>query len=246
MPASTRLAIGLLIALAVWGVAYWLTPAPSAGPGGVVSPGGEIGSRQPRVTFDTGEPGGLDEAVGEAGGSVGDVGPAADPAVGRSDGGEGAGGAGGGVRVIPPEFDSYVVREGDTPNRISRRLYGTDRYWSAILRANPLRDLHRGLRVGMTIRVPRDPENVQGVVVDSAGERVEGQGDSGGAGEAGGPAFVEYTVRRGDTLTEIAARVYGSASRWTLIRDANRDKTGPDGTRIRPGMVLRLPPKPAE
>ena len=32
----------------------------------------------------------------------------------------------------------------------------------------------------------------------------------------------QYTVKEGDTLLSIAARVYGLSSNWTLIRDANQ------------------------
>jgi len=57
-----------------------------------------------------------------------------------------------------------------------------------------------------------------------------------GTGEAGRT----IVVRPGDTLSTIASRVYGSASRWRLIFEANRDKLrDPDFVRV--GMRLRLP-----
>lgn len=49
-----------------------------------------------------------------------------------------------------------------------------------------------------------------------------------------------YTVVAGDTLSHIAQRVYGKASRWQAIFDANRDQLD-DPDRIAPGQVLRLP-----
>lgn len=49
-----------------------------------------------------------------------------------------------------------------------------------------------------------------------------------------------YTVVSGDSLSRIAMRVYGKASRWPEIFEANRDQlTDPD--RIYPGQVLKLP-----
>lgn len=58
-------------------------------------------------------------------------------------------------------------------------------------------------------------------------------GDSGGGGRT-------YTVRKGDTLSAIAQRQYGKASRWHAIFEANRDQLdNPD--LIRPGQVLKLP-----
>lgn len=52
-----------------------------------------------------------------------------------------------------------------------------------------------------------------------------------------------YVVKKGDSLWSIAARpeIYGKASRWRLIFDANRDllKGSPD--RVRAGMTLKIP-----
>jgi nucleoid-associated protein YgaU len=50
-----------------------------------------------------------------------------------------------------------------------------------------------------------------------------------------------YTVQSGDSLSKIAKHVYGDASKWHAIFDANRDKIkNPD--LIQPGQVLTLPP----
>ena len=49
-----------------------------------------------------------------------------------------------------------------------------------------------------------------------------------------------YTVQSGDTLSAIAERQYGKASRWHEIFEANRDQID-DPDLIRPGQVLRLP-----
>lgn len=50
-----------------------------------------------------------------------------------------------------------------------------------------------------------------------------------------------YTVLSGDSLSKIAKHVYGDASKWQAIYDANRDKIkNPD--LIQPGQVLTLPP----
>lgn len=49
-----------------------------------------------------------------------------------------------------------------------------------------------------------------------------------------------YTVQKGDTLSHIAQRELGKASRWRELYEANRDQLD-DPDRIRPGQVLRLP-----
>ena len=52
-----------------------------------------------------------------------------------------------------------------------------------------------------------------------------------------------YTVVAGDNLSRIAKHVYGNANDWKRIFDANRDQlSNPDV--IKPGQVLKLPPKP--
>lgn len=49
-----------------------------------------------------------------------------------------------------------------------------------------------------------------------------------------------YVVRSGDTLSHIAQRFYGRASRWQALYQANRDRLeSPD--RIFPGQALRIP-----
>ena len=59
----------------------------------------------------------------------------------------------------------------------------------------------------------------------------------GGGGSGGGQT---YTVQPGDTLSAIAHRIYGRASRWHAIFEANRDQLD-DPDLIRPGQVLALP-----
>ena len=56
----------------------------------------------------------------------------------------------------------------------------------------------------------------------------------------GGMAAQSYTVQKGDTLSHIAQRHYGKASRWHAIFEANRDQIK-DPDLIRPGQVLKLP-----
>jgi len=61
----------------------------------------------------------------------------------------------------------------------------------------------------------------------------------GGSG-GGGAGSQTYTVQKGDTLSHIAQRHYGKASKWHAIFEANRDQLdNPD--LIQPGQVLKLP-----
>ena len=77
-----------------------------------------------------------------------------------------------------------------------------------------------------------DFSNVQSEVT-STEEITEGGG--GGTGEQ------TYTVEKGDNLSTIAKRFYGRQD-WKRIYDANRDLLD-DPDRIKPGQVLKIPPK---
>lgn len=65
-------------------------------------------------------------------------------------------------------------------------------------------------------------------------------GDSSSA-PAAGSEETSYTVKSGDSLSKIAKSVYGDASKWHRIYDANRDKIkNPD--LIHPGQEFTIPP----
>ncbi len=68
---------------------------------------------------------------------------------------------------------------------------------------------------------------------------------SGAPGTAGreagaGAAGQKYTVKKGDSLSKIAKAVYGDASKWKQIYEANQDQIkNPD--LIYPDQVLEIP-----
>lgn len=51
---------------------------------------------------------------------------------------------------------------------------------------------------------------------------------------------VFYTVKSGDSLSKIAQKQYGDASKWKQIFDANRDQIK-DANLIQPGQKLKIP-----
>jgi nucleoid-associated protein YgaU len=66
-------------------------------------------------------------------------------------------------------------------------------------------------------------------------------GDHGDDADADEEAVVFYPVEKGDTLSGIAKRLYGDASKYPKIFEANQPMlTHPD--KIYPGQVLRVPP----
>ncbi|NJO05075.1 MAG: LysM peptidoglycan-binding domain-containing protein [Chloroflexaceae bacterium] len=50
-----------------------------------------------------------------------------------------------------------------------------------------------------------------------------------------------YIVQQGDTLWSIAARLYGDATRWPDVYNANTGTIGTNANLIIPGQQLTLP-----
>ena len=51
----------------------------------------------------------------------------------------------------------------------------------------------------------------------------------------------DYTIKEGETLAQIAGRVYGNPAQWTVIFYANQDRLGDNVSMLVPGLALRLP-----
>lgn len=134
--------------------------------------------------------------------------------------------------VTPPEFTEHTVEKGETVWSLAEKYFGDRNLGMAIARANPQVDPQK-LRAGMTLLIPKDPGNIQGTPI---GEK----------SKPPAPELVQYVVQSGDTLTAIALHFYGKVSLWTRIRDANPKQINKEGTNIRPGMKLLIPPPPAD
>ena len=213
---AARVGGGFLALAAIWIGVYWLwEPSRSAG----VSFSDETADKSvlsvPRVVQEHMEPAADDRRVP-------DESPALEVVLEQSSAEDGGGEVQG-----PPAFRDYTIRPGDTFERISRRFFGTIRRADAIAAANPFVS-PTTLRAGQVIRVPIDPENVQGGPVDGVEP------------ELPTPEFLEYVVVRGDTLSEIAQRFYGSLRYADVIFNANRETMrSMDDLSI--GDTLRIP-----
>jgi nucleoid-associated protein YgaU len=124
--------------------------------------------------------------------------------------------------------DTYTVKEGDSLASIWRDLTGNERGWEALQAANPGVDASR-LKIGQVLKVPdwksRGATAVKPAVAAAAGT---------------------YTVQSGDTLSSIAAKVYGDSKLWKRIFEANKDAIGADPGNLKVGQMLRVPPKSDE
>ena len=63
-------------------------------------------------------------------------------------------------------------------------------------------------------------------------------------GERGGQDSTStrtYTVKSGDTLSDIAQSEMGDAKRWPELYEANKEAVGKNPDLIHPGLELRIP-----
>lgn len=150
------------------------------------------------------------------------------------------------VAVVPPEFLEYTVQAGDTFESISTKFYQSPQFAEAITRANGLGDAGRLLTPGRTIRVARDPRNVQGVAIAPVPELTPQRDLPPPVPTKPTPEVAKakeprtYTVQSGDSLSRIAKRFYDDASAWERIYEANKDSMkGPHDLKL--GAVLVIP-----
>lgn len=147
------------------------------------------------------------------------------------------------TRVVAPKFREYKVQRGDTSfEKVAERVFNDRRKWEIIAKANPFVTSDR-LKPGRTVlKIPLDPENIQGKLV------TEGGGSPPASQTPPTPATpgeTTYVIQPDDTLWAIAKKVYGRGSEWRTIYDANRDAIK-DPDRPKAGTVLKIPPKPKD
>lgn len=150
-----------------------------------------------------------------------------------------------GPRVEPPAFRWYTVQNGDTSLQvIARRELGDSRHWVSLAQANPYLDPAK-LKPGKTrLRIPLDPSNIQGRVVEAPPVAAAPAAEPEAKPKPPAPEQVVYTVAPGDTLSGIAKRFYGDPGMYRFLYEANRDVLRtPDDVSV--GDKLKIPPKPA-
>jgi|GEM_PF-8489 len=112
-----------------------------------------------------------------------------------------------------------VVQKGDTLSKIAKRYYGDPMKYPVIFEANqPMLEHPDKIYPGQTLRIP----SLEGVFA---------------ATENGA---MNYTVQKGDTLGKISKNMYGTASKYMVIFNANTDVLS-DPNVIKPGQNLTIP-----
>jgi nucleoid-associated protein YgaU len=127
---------------------------------------------------------------------------------------------------LDPDVMIYTWVEGDSFVALAERYFGSRLEVGRLHRVNEGR-AESELRAGDRIFVPRRAAK--------AGELLAKSASAAGQWEGG-----VYRVESGDMLGKIAKKVYGSASKWRVIYEANRDVlASPDALEV--GMALRIP-----
>jgi nucleoid-associated protein YgaU len=142
------------------------------------------------------------------------------------------------VRVLPPApgpaaTQTYKVQKGDTLSSISEHFYKTPARWMFIysLNKDKIGPDPAKLKEGMELVIS---EGAAGPPLNRA---------PGAVGTPPAAAGGKYIVATGDTLTSIAQKEYGSATKANIDRiyQANKAKIGPDPDDLKPGTELTIP-----
>lgn len=145
----------------------------------------------------------------------------------------------------------YKVQPADSYWTISRKAYGTSRYFMALAELNKTRipDPTK-MKPGMIVQTPSRAvlESQYAALLPKGTALPATAGEAKAAPKSGttGLTFTQdgrpvYRTGEKDTLESIAASHLGRASRWRQILEMNRDKLS-DPNRLKVGTELELPP----
>jgi nucleoid-associated protein YgaU len=124
----------------------------------------------------------------------------------------------------------YTVQPGDTLGLISLKEYGASSKWTAIANANKDQFVNNtdGLKVGMTLVIPPFLEIDNFLLSQRSSTSLADLNEDG-----------TYTVQPGDSLGNIAQKLFGNTRKWRKIYELNEDVlTAPHILMV--GQVLRV------
>jgi nucleoid-associated protein YgaU len=145
----------------------------------------------------------------------------------------------------------YIVRPNDNFWRISRKVYGTARYFQALAKHNEAtipdtRHMKPGIKISTPPKEMLEQQYGNLVPAMAAPSPVGAIMHSPAAPKKSG-LYVEtdgqpaYRIGPTDTLSGISKKTLGRSTRWEEIYDLNRERLqGPDALAV--GSILRLPP----
>lgn len=138
-----------------------------------------------------------------------------------------------------PAFADYTVKSGESLFQIAARQLGDGNRWREIRDANPKAvSADGGVRAGVRLRIPLAGAAKTAPIQDplKAPAKAPPRAEPRPAPSPVAPPT--YTVRKGESLGEIAQRTLGSSRRAGEIAALNGLK---DANLVRAGMVLKIP-----
>ncbi len=135
--------------------------------------------------------------------------------------------------IPPPEVTVHDVKPGESLRAICRRYYGNAELADPLARYNGVPDPDV-LQAEQRLRIPS-----AAVLLDPLARWDAGQEYTRAASSTDARPLT-YTIRPGESLSEIAQRLLNSAGRWKQLYELNRDVLS-DPNEIRAGTVITIP-----
>lgn len=134
---------------------------------------------------------------------------------------------------------THKVAEGESLYGIAAEYYGDGNRWPEIAKANAGRVNDKGhVLIGVVLEIPTRGGSAAAAVQEPQIARSTPKQNTQSKEEASGYGL--YTIKNGDTLSEISQELMGTMRRMNELIELNRDQIN-DADDIRVGMKLRYP-----
>jgi nucleoid-associated protein YgaU len=147
------------------------------------------------------------------------------------------GGTGRNDKPVQAQAQTYVVKSGDNLGKIAQRFYGN-------IIGNKLATINTLFNANRAVLKSQDdvPAGVKLTIplITGAATQLVNTGKSNQRTQRPKRTTLEYTVKDGDSLWEIAEARLGNGSRYKEIADLNQTVLQ-GGVKVVPGMRLKLP-----
>lgn len=137
--------------------------------------------------------------------------------------------------ISEPTFSYYTIQPGDTLWKIAKKFYNDGAKHKLIADANKDKIPNPNkIKIGTEIVIP------QSEPVGGAQMPPPAFGETSGIGMATNDGNY-YTVKKGDTLSSISKKFYGTVNKRNVIVESNRDKLATEATTLKIGWKLFIP-----
>lgn len=149
------------------------------------------------------------------------------------------------VQQNPPKQVTHVVAEGETLYGIAARYYGNGDFWPELLKANKQAAdeegrVFEGARLVIPQRGGTPVAQTRTTTPPSPSKPAATPSTASTAQTNTSGGYGSYTIKPGDTLSEISQELMGTMRRMNELIELNRDQIQ-DADDIRVGMKLRYP-----